>query len=66
MSMSLLNFYNRLCSLNHQSTFDTSNSKDLIMHTERERDKHSASVDTNQDTDIKNIIFFKKKVKNSE
>ena len=36
-----------------QSTFETSHSKNLILHTERERAKNSASLDTNQDIDSK-------------
>ena len=67
MSTSLLNIYHRWCSLNHQSTFETSYSRNLILHAERERAKNSTSVDTNQDIDIKiSLDFFKKKIKNSE
>ena len=42
--MSLLNFHNRLCFLNHQSTFETSYSKDLILHAKRERENQKISL----------------------
>ena len=39
MPISLVNVLNRWCFLNHQSTFETSYSKDLILHAEREKAK---------------------------
>ena len=59
-------FHPCCCSLNHELTFEMSYSMILILHTKRERAKNSAEVETNQDIQKHQLLFFKKKIKNSD